>query len=96
MVQVVQLSLGIQNGSVVAAALGIVLLLLHPGAAPGGFGIFVTLVITVNAFGATGALAGLAMDVVVERDWYSSSNTSVSVEYYFQVLGCTDHAIQFA
>lgn len=71
----VQLSLGIQNGSVVAAALGIVLLLLHPGTAPGGFGTFVMLVVIVNAFGAISALAGMAMDVVVERDWYSSSST---------------------
>lgn len=64
-----QLSLSIQNGSVVAAALGIILLLLHPG----GFGVsFVMLVVIVNAFGATSALSGMAMDIVVERDWYSS------------------------
>lgn len=67
--RMVQLSLGIQNGSVVAAALGIVLLLLHARTAPGGFGTFVMLVVVVNTFGATSALAGMAMDVVVERDW---------------------------
>ncbi|KAG0554856.1 hypothetical protein KC19_12G125500 [Ceratodon purpureus] len=67
--RMVQLSLGIQNGSVAAAALGIVLLLLHPGTAPGGFGTFVMLVVIVNAFGATSALSGMAMDIVVERDW---------------------------
>lgn len=60
-----QLSLSIQNGSVVAAALGIIFLLLHRG----GYGIFVIMVVIVNAFGATSALSGMAMDIVVERDW---------------------------
>jgi len=70
--QTVQISLSIQNGSVVAASVGVILLLLHPGTAPGGYGTFVMLVIIVNAFGATNALSGMAMDIVVERDWYSS------------------------
>lgn len=65
----VQVSLAVQNVSVGAAAVAIVVLLLHPGSAPGGFSIFVLLVTIVNVFGATSALAGLAMDVVVERDW---------------------------
>lgn len=68
----VQFSLGIQNGSVVAAGLAVVMLLLHPWATPGGFSVFVMLVVIVNVFGAISALAGMAMDVVVERDWYSS------------------------
>jgi hypothetical protein len=36
------------------------------------------LVVVVNAFGAISALAGMAMDVVVERDWYSSSSVHLS------------------
>ncbi|CAK9262180.1 unnamed protein product [Sphagnum jensenii] len=67
--KVVQIALGVQNGSIVVAAVATVILLLHPGAVLGGFGAFVTLVILVNTFGAFGALSGLAMDVVVERDW---------------------------
>ncbi|CAK9204730.1 unnamed protein product [Sphagnum troendelagicum] len=67
--KVVQIALGVQNGSIVVAAVATVVLLLHPGAVLGGFGAFVTLVILVNTFGAIGALSGLAMDVVVERDW---------------------------
>jgi iron-regulated transporter 1 len=67
--KVVQIALGVQNGSIVVAAVATVVLLLHPGAVLGGFGAFVTLVILVNTFGACGALSGLAMDVVVERDW---------------------------
>jgi iron-regulated transporter 1 len=67
--KVVQIALGVQNGSIVVAAVATVVLLLHPGAVLGGFGAFVTLVILVNTFGAFGALSGLAMDVVVERDW---------------------------
>lgn len=63
------MSLAVQNGSVVTAAVAIAVLLLHPGSAPGGFSIFILLVIIVNVFGATSALSGLAMDVVVERDW---------------------------
>ncbi|CAK9864685.1 unnamed protein product [Sphagnum jensenii] len=67
--KVVQIALGVQNSSIVVAAVATVVLLLHPGAVLGGFGAFVTLVILVNTFGAIGALSGLAMDVVVERDW---------------------------
>lgn len=67
--RMVQFSLGIQNGSVVAAGLAVVMLLLHPWATPGGFSVFVMLVVIVNVFGAISALAGMAMDVVVERDW---------------------------
>lgn len=65
----VQVSLAVQNGSVVTASVAIAVLLLDPGSAPGGFSIFILLVIIVNVFGATSALSGLAMDVVVERDW---------------------------
>ncbi|KAJ7532070.1 hypothetical protein O6H91_14G071000 [Diphasiastrum complanatum] len=67
--KVAQVSLGVQNGSIVTAALAVVVLLVHPNSAPGGFKVFIMLVALVNAFGAVGALAGLANNILVERDW---------------------------
>lgn len=66
----VQISLAVQNSSIIVAGLALVALLGFPVASlPGGSKTFVTLVVVVNVCGALAALGGLASNLVVERDW---------------------------
>lgn len=64
--KVLQISLGTRNGSVVAAALALAILLLGQDF---GFETFAGLVILVNLFGGLSALSALATNIAVERDW---------------------------
>lgn len=64
--QVVQLSIAIQNASMIGAAFGVILLLLET--VPQGPA-FISLVFMVNFLGGVQALAGLANNIAVERDW---------------------------
>lgn len=61
-----RVSIAIQNASMIGAAVGVILLLLE--SAPKGPA-FVALVILVNFLGGVQALAGLANNIAVERDW---------------------------
>lgn len=65
----VQISLGMRNGSVMAAALALVILLLDPDFALGQYKTFTSLIVLVNLFGGVSALAALATNIAVERDW---------------------------
>lgn len=67
--KVVQVSLGVRNVSVLIAALALVILLLRPGSMLGGYRTFFSLVAVVNILGGVSALAALATNVAVERDW---------------------------
>ncbi|KAL3693438.1 hypothetical protein R1sor_007089 [Riccia sorocarpa] len=67
--KVVQISLGLQNGSVIIAGLALGFLLAHRTSLPGGLKTLAALSVLVNVCGAISALAGLATDIVVERDW---------------------------
>eukprot|EP00243_Klebsormidium_subtile_P010568 TRINITY_DN569_c0_g2_i1.p2 TRINITY_DN569_c0_g2~~TRINITY_DN569_c0_g2_i1.p2 ORF type:complete len:191 (-),score=27.93 TRINITY_DN569_c0_g2_i1:371-943(-) len=64
--KVVRLSIAIQNASMIGAAVGIILLLQE--SAPHGPA-FIFLVFLVNLLGGVQALAGLANNIAVERDW---------------------------
>ncbi|CAM6128922.1 unnamed protein product [Calypogeia fissa] len=68
--KVVQISLGVQNSSIIIAGIAMVALLGFPGSSlPGGSRAFITLVVVVNVSGAFARLSGLANNLVVERDW---------------------------
>ncbi|BFI31265.1 solute carrier family 40 (iron-regulated transporter), member 1 [Marchantia polymorpha subsp. ruderalis] len=67
--KVVQISLVVQNSSVVIAGLSLVCLLAYPDSLPGGSQTFAALTVLVNLCGALAALSGLATNIVVERDW---------------------------
>lgn len=68
--KVVQISLGVQNSSIIIAGIAVVALLGFPGSSlPGGSGAFISLIVVVNVCGALARLGGLASNLVVERDW---------------------------
>ncbi|KAL2633833.1 hypothetical protein R1flu_005312 [Riccia fluitans] len=67
--KVVQIALGLQNCSVMIAGLLLGFLLAYSSSLPGGSKTFAAMAVLINVCGAVAALAGLATNIVVERDW---------------------------
>ncbi|EFJ20592.1 hypothetical protein SELMODRAFT_108593 [Selaginella moellendorffii] len=66
---VIQVSVGLRNGSVLVASLLMILLLLRPIKA---LPVFFATVGVIDIFGAVGSLAGLGCNILLERDWVVS------------------------
>ena len=68
--QVIQISLALQNMSILGASMAILVLLVQPWPTINkSFKLFGGLILAVNVLGGVSALASLATKVSLERDW---------------------------